>query len=104
MTHRIIVAGLSVAAAMLPALAQAQPADYPSRPLRLVVPYAPGGIADLLGRVVAQPLGAMYGRALVVENRSGSGGHIGADAVVNAPADGYTLMLATISHNAAYSM
>ena len=57
------------------ALAAAQPADYPSKPIRLVVPYAPGGIADLLGRVVAQPLGTLYGRALVVENRSGSGGH-----------------------------
>jgi tripartite-type tricarboxylate transporter receptor subunit TctC len=96
--------GLLAAAVFLPTTAWAQPADYPSKPIRLVVPYAPGGIADLLGRVVAQPLGALYGRALVVENRSGSGGHIGADAVVNAPADGYTLMLATISHNAAYTM
>ena len=99
-----IFSGLLAAAALLPAVALAQPADYPSRPIRLVVPYAPGGIADLLGRVIAQPLGAMYGRALVVENRSGSAGHIGADAVVNAPADGYTLMLATIAHNAAYAM
>lgn len=99
-----IFCGVLAAAVLLPAVARAQPADYPSRPIRLVVPYAPGGIADLLGRVIAQPLGAMYGRALVVENRSGSAGHIGADAVVNAPADGYTLMLATIAHNAAYAM
>jgi tripartite-type tricarboxylate transporter receptor subunit TctC len=89
---------------LLPTLACAQPADFPSRPIRLVVPYAPGGIADILGRVIAQPLGAMYGRALVVENRSGSAGHVGAEAVLNAPADGYTLMLATIAHNAAYTM
>jgi tripartite-type tricarboxylate transporter receptor subunit TctC len=99
-----IFCGVLTAAVLLPSVALAQPADYPSRPIRLVVPYAPGGIADLLGRVIAQPLGAMYGRALVVENRSGSAGHIGADAVVNAPADGYTLMLATIAHNAAYAM
>jgi tripartite-type tricarboxylate transporter receptor subunit TctC len=92
------------ATALCPVAAAAQAPDFPSRPLRMVVPYAPGGIADILGRVVAQPLGAMYGRPVVVENRSGLGGHIGAEQVVNAPADGYTLMLATIAHNAAYAM
>ena len=69
------------AGALLPALAYAQTADYPSRQIRLVVPYAPRGIADLLGRVVAAPLGVLYNRPLVIENRSGSGGHIGAEAV-----------------------
>ncbi len=99
------IAGIGLmTGAWLPLLVQAQPADYPARPIRLVVPYAPGGIADLLGRVIAQPLGVLYNRPLIIENRSGSGGHVGAEAVVNAPADGYTLMLATIAHNAAYSM
>ena len=79
-------------------------ACFPSRPIRIVVPYAPGGIADILSRVVAQPLGTLYGRPVVVDNRSGSAGHVGAGVVVNAPADGYTLMLGTIAHNAAYAM
>jgi len=90
--------------ALLPAAALAQPVDFPSRPIRIVVPYAPGGIADILSRVVAQPLGTLYGRPVVVDNRSGSAGHVGAGVVVNAPADGYTLMLGTIAHNAAYAM
>jgi len=84
--------------------AAAQTGDFPSRQIRLIVPYAPGGIADILGRILAQPLGAAYGRQVVVDNRPGSGGHIGGDLVANAPADGYTLMLGTIAHNAAYSM
>jgi tripartite-type tricarboxylate transporter receptor subunit TctC len=95
---------LLAAATLLPAAALAQTADYPSRALRLVVPYPPGGIADILGRVVAQPLGNLYGRPIVVENKTGSGGHVGAEGVANAPADGYTLMLGTIAHNAAYAM
>jgi tripartite-type tricarboxylate transporter receptor subunit TctC len=89
---------------LLPQFAQAQAPEFPSRPLRLVVPYAPGGIADILSRVIAQPLSTHYGRPVVVENRSGSAGHVGAAAVVGAPADGYTLMLGTIAHNAAYAM
>ncbi len=101
---RLIGCFLPVLAGLYSALAPAQTADYPSRQIRLVVPYAPGGIADILGRVVAQPLGALYGRSLVVENRSGSAGHVGAEVVLNAPADGYTLMLGTIAHNAAYAM
>lgn len=84
--------------------AGAQPSDYPSRQIRLIVPYAPGGIADLLSRGLAQSLSVAYARPVVVENRSGSGGHVGAEAMLNAPADGYTLMLGTIAHNAAYGM
>ena len=84
--------------------ATAQSGDYPSRQIRLIVPYAPGGIADVLSRIIAQPLGASYGRPIVVDNRPGSGGHIGGEIVANGPADGYTLMLGTIAHNAAYAM
>ena len=88
MTDKTTLRCTLAAVALLPALAAAQPADFPSRPVRIVVPYAPGGIADILARVIAQPLGTLYGRAPVVENRSGSGGHVGAEAVLNAPADG----------------
>lgn len=84
--------------------AQAQSASYPSRSIRLVVPYAAGGIADLLARTIAQHLGLELGQTIVIENQAGAGGHLGAAALVKAPADGYSLVLATIAHNAASSM
>jgi tripartite-type tricarboxylate transporter receptor subunit TctC len=68
------------------------------------VPYAAGGIADLLARTVAQRLGSELGQTIVIENQPGAGGHLGGAAVAKAPADGYTLVLATIAHNAAASM
>lgn len=89
------------AAAPGPAAAQA---DFPQRPLRLVVPYAPGGIADQLGRLVAEKLGALYKQPVVVDNRAGAGGHVGGEQVARAAPDGHTLVLATIAHNGAASM
>lgn len=77
---------------------------YPSRTLRFVVPYAAGGIADLLARTVAQHLGPAVGQTIVIENVPGAGGHVGAAAALKAPHDGYTLVLATIAHNGASSM
>ena len=77
---------------------------YPAKPIRLIVPYAPGGVADLMSRIVAQKLGALYSQQIVVDNRPGSGGHIGAELVVKAPPDGYTIMFGTTTHNAAYAM
>lgn len=85
-------------------VASAQTGDYPVKQFRFVVPYAPGGIADVLARLLAQPLTAATGRQVIVDNRPGSGGHVGGAVVVTAPADGGTLMLGTIAHNAAYSM
>jgi tripartite-type tricarboxylate transporter receptor subunit TctC len=84
--------------------AGAQTGDYPVKQFRLVVPYAAGGIADVLSRILAQPLTTATGRTVVVDNRPGSGGHVGAAVVATGPADGSTLMLGTIAHNAAYSM
>ncbi len=69
-------------------------ADYPLRPLRLVVPFPPGGGADFMGRLVAQGLAAKRGYAVVVDNRGGAGGAIGAGMVAKATPDGYTLVLA----------
>ena len=82
----------------------AQPAAYPNKPIRLIVPYAPGGVADLLSRILAQRLGTLYSQQIIVENRPGSAGHIGAELTLKAPADGYTIMFATTTHNAAYAM
>jgi tripartite-type tricarboxylate transporter receptor subunit TctC len=82
-----------LATALLCATAQAQ--DYPNRPLRLIVPYPPGALTDVLGRAIAERLGTALKQPVVVENRAGAGTLLGADLVAKAPADGYTLLLAT---------
>jgi tripartite-type tricarboxylate transporter receptor subunit TctC len=98
-----LMAGL-LAALVAPLPARADAGGYPTRTIRLVVPYAAGGIADLLARAVAQHLSPALGQTIVIENQTGAGGHVGAQAVARAPQDGYTLVLATIAHNAASSM
>lgn len=80
---------LLLATLATPALAQSW---MPSRPLRLVVPFAPGGSVDLAARLLAEPLGQRLGQSVVVENRTGAGGAIGADSVAKAPPDGLTLL------------
>ena len=78
--------------------------SYPDKPIRIVCPAAPGGISDLLSRIVAQRLTPLYGQPVIVDNRAGSGGHLAGDLVAKSAPDGYTLMQATIAHNAAYAM
>ncbi len=92
-----VLAGASIVLAPLAALAQS---DYPNRPVKLIVGFAPGGSTDIIGRIVAQKLGERLGQTIVVENRAGAGGTIGADATAKAPADGYTLTLGTTSTHA----
>jgi tripartite-type tricarboxylate transporter receptor subunit TctC len=80
------------------AAAQAGPdAPYPNRPLRMVVPFAPGGAADLVARICAQAMSEELGQPVVVENRGGSGGVIGSEAALAAPADGHTIVFHTLS-------
>ncbi len=92
MMYRLAVVSLLLAA---PALAQAQ--AFPSRALKMVVPFPAGGGTDLVGRAIAAKLGDALGQPVVVENRPGAGGTIGADAVAKSAPDGYTLGIATSS-------
>ena len=89
---RRITLTLSMLALCGAALAQ-QP--YPNRPLRMVIPWPPGQATDLVGRVVAQKLGEVLGQPVVAENRAGAGGMTGTDTAAKAPADGYTLLMAS---------
>ncbi|MCX7138276.1 MAG: tripartite tricarboxylate transporter substrate binding protein [Proteobacteria bacterium] len=93
----IATLGLLVAA---PAFAQ----QYPAKTIRLIVPFVAGGSADVLGRVLAQRLTQQYGQQMVVENRPGSGGHVGAEAAARATSDGHTIVLGTIGIHAAYTI
>jgi tripartite-type tricarboxylate transporter receptor subunit TctC len=83
-----------------PASAQDASAPWPQRQVTIVVPFAAGGSADLIGRILQQQLQAKTGVPIVVENKSGAGGSIGAGFVAKAPADGYTLLIGTVSTNA----
>lgn len=72
--------------------------DYPTRAVRVIDPFSPGGATDVLARVVGQKLSERLGQPFVVENRGGGGGHIGADLVVKSPPNGYTLLVAGVPH------
>jgi tripartite-type tricarboxylate transporter receptor subunit TctC len=89
----LLVAVLAVIA--LPAVAQT---DYPSRPVRIIVPFGPGGAADTLPRLLAQHLAPMWGQPVVVENRTGAAGNIGMEQGAKAPPDGYTLTSAPVGN------
>ena len=88
----VLGAALTVFAAM-PAQA-----DYPDKPLRLVVPFPPGGSTEPLARILSQKLGEAFGQQLIVDNRPGAGSTIGAEIVAKSPPDGYTLFLGSISN------
>ncbi len=96
MAQALIVAGTALAALVGAAgIGSAGAQSYPVKPIRLVVPYPPGGGADLLARPMAQALGEKTGQSVVVDNRGGATGMIGTEIVVKSPADGYTLVLAS---------
>jgi len=95
MTQAIALAALLTLA--LPALAFAQAGSYPTKPIRLLVPFAPGGGADVIARPVAQKLSERLGHSIIYENRGGAGGVLAGETVARANPDGYTLLLGAVS-------
>jgi tripartite-type tricarboxylate transporter receptor subunit TctC len=94
--HRRQFLHLTAGAAALPALSRiARAQTYPAKPVRCIVPSAPGGTPDITARLMGQWLSERFGQPFVIEDRPGAGGNIGAEAAVRAPPDGYTLLLVT---------
>ena len=91
---------LFLALAAIPGGADAIAQVYPSKPIRFVVPYPPGGSVDIAARAVGQKLSEAWGQPVVVDNRAGAGGNIGADLVAKSPADGYTLLMGAVATHA----
>jgi tripartite-type tricarboxylate transporter receptor subunit TctC len=94
----VLAAALGALACGLPLVAAGQ--AFPSKPVKLVIPFPPGGSLDNVGRLLAQKLSEAWGQQVVVENRPGAGGNIGADAVAKSPADGYSVVMGALSTHA----
>ena len=99
MTVNPILKSWLALAALLPALALAQ--GYPTKPVKLVVPFAPGGTTDIVARVVSEKIGGPLGQTMIVENKAGGGGSVGATDTARSAPDGYSLGMATVSTTAA---
>ena len=97
--RNVVFAG--VASALAGALpVRAATAAYPDKPVSMVVPFPPGGATDIIGRVIAAELSTALGKQVIVDNRGGAGGNIGAQAVAKAPADGYTILMGALTSHA----
>jgi tripartite-type tricarboxylate transporter receptor subunit TctC len=95
--RNVLVAAILAATLAHGSAALAQGAPYPARPVRVIVPFAPGGVADVMGRLLAQKLGESLGQQFVIENHAGAGGNIGTAAAAAQKPDGYTLLITTSS-------
>jgi tripartite-type tricarboxylate transporter receptor subunit TctC len=89
---------LAVAALLFAVTSAARADDYPSKPVRLIIPFAPGGLNDVVGRLVATQLSEKLGKKFVAENRTGAGGVVGSEIVAQSPPDGYTLLIVSIAN------
>src|SRR4249920_2797653 len=101
-TARRVIWALGLA--LMGATTNAQAQAYPSKPIRWIVPFPPGGSTDILARVVGQKLTESWGQQVIVENRGGAGGTLGAAEAARSPADGYTLLMGAIHHTIATSV
>src|SRR5687768_2047146 len=95
-TRTLLCASVALAFAALPALAPAQ--SYPTKPVRLIVPFPPGGSNDIVGRLMAQELTEKLGKQVVVDNRGGAGGVLGTEIAANADPDGHTLLIISVAY------
>jgi len=95
----LLAIAASLTFAFFSQIARAEDA-YPAKPIRMIVPFSAGGPTDIVGRIMGNKMGLLLGQQFVVENRTGAGGNIGADAVAKSAADGYTLLMATVSTHA----
>ena len=89
---------LTAAALLLASAAAATAQDYPTKPVRVIVPFAPGGLNDIVARTVATHLSERLGKQFIVENRTGAGGIVGSELVANSSKDGYTLLIVSLAH------
>src|SRR5262245_30573748 len=95
---------LLVAAALCAASAVAQAQNYPTKPVRIIVPFPPGGGSDYIARLIAPPLTKAFGQQFIVENRPGAGSTLGTEVALKSPADGYTLLLISGSYTTSPSL
>jgi len=94
--RRLALSSIALAAIGFIAIPAAAQTAWPAKPVRIVVPFAPGGTTDILARAVAPELTRAFGQPFIVDNRAGAGGNVGADLVAKSPADGYTLLMGTV--------
>jgi tripartite-type tricarboxylate transporter receptor subunit TctC len=97
MERRGFIAGATLALAAPSVITRARADTFPSKPIRWVIPFAPGGNYDVTSRIVADPMSRHLGQTVLIDNRPGAGGVVGLDAAVAAPADGYTLVMASFT-------
>src|SRR5688572_7546640 len=88
---------LAAAGLMLVPMTAAVAQDYPTKPVRIVVPFPPGGFNDIVGRLIATQLSERLGKQFIVDNRSGAGGVVAGELVANAPKDGHTLLIVSLA-------
>src|SRR5712691_4655619 len=102
--RHLVMAIAGVCTALMHPVALAQSASYPSKLIRVVVPFPPGGASDIMARNISQMLSEAWKQPIVVENRAGAGGMIGADAVAKSQADGYTYLAVNAAHTIGVSL
>src|SRR5829696_533506 len=96
-TRRTLLASAPVAALAAPLVSQTAAQTYPSRPLRFIVPFAAGaGVLDIMARLMGQHLGTSLGQQVMIDNRPGAGGNVGAEVAAKAAPDGYTMLMGAI--------